>query len=169
MHSSELDEIDRRILVHLQRDARVTLVELSKTAYLSPPQCYRRIKRLEQNGIIKRCVALLDREKMGFGVMATVGLTRDKDRSQGTPSFDALLNRLPEILECYTVTGDFDYLLKVVAKDLKEFNVFLSERLLRVPGVISVRSAICLEEVKYSTALPIDLQTRRARQKGGGK
>jgi Lrp/AsnC family leucine-responsive transcriptional regulator len=79
------------------------------------------------------------------------------------------LNRLPEILECYTVTGDFDYLLKVVAKDLKEFNVFLSERLLRVPGVISVRSAICLEEVKYSTALPIDLQTRRARQKGGGK
>jgi Lrp/AsnC family leucine-responsive transcriptional regulator len=169
MHSSKLDEIDRRILIHLQRDARATLVKLSKIAYLSSPQCYRRIKRLEQNGIIKRCVALLDREKMGFGVMASVGLTRDKEHSPATPSFDTLLNRLPEVLECYTVTGDFDYLLKVVAKDLKEFNVFLNERLLKIPGVVSIRSAICLEEIKYSTVLPIDLQTRRAQKGDGGK
>lgn len=169
MHPDDLDEIDRRILVHLQRDARATNVVLSESAFLSPPQCYRRIKRLEQKGIIKRCVALLDREKMGFGVMAMVSLTRDKERSEGTPSFDKLLNRFPEVLECYSVTGDFDYLLKVVAKDLKEFSVFLGEKLLKVPGVVSVRSAVCLEEIKYTTGLPIELQSRRSPQKGSAE
>ncbi|GAC1623247.1 MAG: Lrp/AsnC family transcriptional regulator [Candidatus Acidiferrum sp.] len=156
MHSFSLDEIDRKILMHLQLNARATNVELSEQAHLSPPQCYRRMKRLEDEGVILHSVAILDREKMGYGVMAFVSITRDKEQYKGMRELEAVLNRFPEVLECYSLTGDYDYLLKVVAQDLKEFSTFLREKLMRAPGVVSVRSFICLEEIKCSTALPIE-------------
>jgi Lrp/AsnC family transcriptional regulator, leucine-responsive regulatory protein len=158
VHTDELtslDAIDRKILNHLQKNARATNVELSELAFRSPPQCYRRFKRLVERGVIKEFIALLDPKKVGFGVMAMVSISRDKEQFQGMQDFEKSLNRFPEILECYAVTGDFDYLLKVVAPDLKEFSTFLREKLLRVPGVTAVRSAVCLEEIKYSVALPI--------------
>lgn len=163
MHTTSVDEIDRRILLHLQKDARATNVELSEHVHLSPPQCYRRIKKLEEEGVIKKSVALLDHEVMGYGVMAFVSITRDKEEYKGMRELEAALNRFPEILECYSLTGDFDYLLKVVAPDLKEFSNFLREKLLRVPGIVSVRTFICLEEIKYSTALPIDTHPQRSK------
>ena len=163
MQPFTLDEIDRKILLHLQREARATNVELSEHVYLSPPQCYRRIKRLEDEGVIKKSVALLDHEKMGYGVMAFVSITRDKEEYKGMRELENALNRFPEVLECYSLTGDFDYLVKVVAADLKEFSTFLKEKLLRVPGIVSVRTFICLEEVKYSTALPIEAPTARGK------
>jgi Lrp/AsnC family transcriptional regulator, leucine-responsive regulatory protein len=161
MHPVSLDEIDRKILMHLQLHARATNVELSEHAHLSPPQCYRRMKRLEEEGFIQGAVAILDREKMGYGVMAFVSITRDKEQYKGMRELEAVLNRFPEVLECYSLTGDYDYLLKVVAQDLKEFSTFLREKLMRAPGVLSVRSFICLEEIKCSTALPIEGQDSR--------
>lgn len=161
MHAFSIDDIDRKILMHLQTHGRATNVELSEHAHLSPPQCYRRMKRLEDEGVIQRAVAVLDREKMGYGVMAFVSITRDKEQYKGMRELEAMLNRFPEVLECYSLTGDYDYLLKVVAQDLKEFSTFLREKLLRAPGVVSVRSFICLEEIKCSTALPIDGQDTR--------
>jgi Lrp/AsnC family leucine-responsive transcriptional regulator len=161
MHDFSLDEIDRKILMHLQLHGRATNVELSEHAHLSPPQCYRRMKRLEDEGVIHRAVAILDREKMGYGVMAFVSITRDKEQYKGMRELEAVLNRFPEVLECYSLTGDYDYLLKVVAQDLKEFSTFLREKLMRAPGVVSVRSFICLEEIKCSTALPIEGQDSR--------
>jgi Lrp/AsnC family leucine-responsive transcriptional regulator len=158
-----LDEIDRKILIHLQREARATNVELSDHVHLSPPQCYRRLKRLEDDGVIKKSVALLDREKMGYGVMAFVSITRDKAEYKGMRELENALDRFPEILECYSLTGDFDYLVKVVATDLKEFSTFLKDKLLRVPGIVSVRTFICLEEIKYSTALPVDAHMTRGK------
>lgn len=152
----QLDSIDRALLAHLQQHARASHVELSEVVHLSPPQCYRRLQRLEELGVIKGWVALLDRERLGLGIMAWVSLSRNKEQYEGMAEFEKALRRFPEILECYSVTGDFDYLLKVVTADLKEFSSFLRERLLRVPGVASVRSAMCLEEIKHSTALPLE-------------
>jgi len=95
--------------------------------------------------------------------MAFVSITRDKEEYKGMRELENALNRFPEVLECYSLTGDFDYLVKVVAADLKEFSTFLKEKLLRVPGIVSVRTFICLEEIKYSTALPIDAHTIRGK------
>lgn len=161
MQEPLLDDIDRKLLVHLQRNAAATNVELSEVAFLSPPQCHRRIKRLERLGVIKKSVVLLDRQKMGFGVVAMVSISRDKELYKGLQEIETLLNRFPEILECYSITGDFDYLLKVVAADLEEFSIFLREKLMRVPGISAVRSAVCLDEVKYSTALPIEVRSAK--------
>ncbi|MGH9542351.1 MAG: Lrp/AsnC family transcriptional regulator [Terriglobales bacterium] len=150
-----LDSIDLALLGYLQRHARASHVALSRVAHLSAPQCFRRLRRLEKLGVIQEWVALLDRERLGFGIMAWVSLSRNKEAYEAMGEFEKALRRFPEVLECYSVTGDFDYLLKVVTSDLKEFSSFLRERLLRVPGVVAVRSAMCLEEIKHSTALPL--------------
>lgn len=155
-----LDALDLTLLGHLQRHARASHVELSRVAHLSPPQCYRRLQRLRRLGVIREWVALLDRERLGFGIMAWISVSRNKDANEGMAEFERALRRFPEVLECYAVTGDFDYLLKVVTTDLKEFSGFMRERLLRVPGVLTVRSAMCLEEIKHSTALPLKADGR---------
>src|ERR1700737_2216660 len=143
MHAFSLDEIDRKILMHLQTHGRATNVELSEHAHLSPPQCYRRMKRLEDEGVIQRAVAVLDREKMGYGVMAFVSITRDKEQYKGMRELEAVLKGAPEVCRCYSLTGDYDYLLKVVAQDVKEFSTVIREKLLRRPGVVFIRSFIC--------------------------
>src|SRR5579883_2699961 len=130
-----LDDLDLTLLGHLQRHARASHVELSR-------------------------VALLDRERLGFGILAWISVSRNKDANEGMAEFERALRRFPEVLECYAVTGDLDYLLKVVTTDLKEFSGFMRERLLRVPGVLTVRSAMCLEEIKHSTALPLKADGR---------
>jgi Lrp/AsnC family transcriptional regulator, leucine-responsive regulatory protein len=157
MHPYGLDDINIRMLSHLQRDARASNIELSEVAFLSPPQCYRRVKRLEEEGFIDKFVAVLNREMVGFGVMAIVGITCNRVLHKQTEEFERTLKNLPEVLECYSVTGEFDYLIKVVAADINGFASVLKDKLQRLPGVTGVKSAVCLDNIKCSTALPIGL------------
>ncbi len=151
-----LDEIDLRILKCLQQDGRITHVELSDRVYLSAPQCYRRIRRLEKERVIDRYVSLVSAKQLGFDVMAFVSVTLDKAQYRRLDQLEKVLSNFPEVLECHAITGDHDYLLKIVARNLESYASFLNTKLMQVPGVISVRSSVRLGEVKYTTALPLD-------------
>ncbi len=155
-----MDKIDRydRILLHaLQLNARASNVELSDQASLSAPQCYRRVRRLETVGIIRGYAAQIAPAAIGLDVVAFVSLSIDREQFKKVRELEQAIRQFPEILECYTISGDFDYLLKVVATDLKSFSNFLTDRLMQVPGVSGVRSMVCLEEIKQAGALPVDL------------
>ena len=150
------DRYDRIILRTLQENGRASNVELSEKASLSPPQCYRRVRRLEADGIIRGYAAQVAPSAIGLGVVAFVSLTLDREQFKQVRQLEKAIRQFPEILECYTISGDFDYLLKVVATDLKSFSNFLSDRLMQVPGVSGVRSMVCLEEIKQPSPLPLD-------------
>jgi Lrp/AsnC family leucine-responsive transcriptional regulator len=152
----KLDRYDRTILGTLQENGRASNVELSEKASLSPPQCYRRVRRLEAEGIIRGYAAQVDPARVGFGVVAFVNLNIDREQFKQVRALEKAIRQFPEILECYTISGDFDYLLKVVASDLKSLSGFLTDRLMQVPGVSGVRSMVCLEEIKQASPLPIE-------------
>ncbi len=154
MHS--LDTLDRKILDVLQTDGRASNVEISAKVHLSAPQCFRRVRSLEERGVIRGYRADVQPEALGLGVMAYVSLTIDGGQFGRVRDIEASIRDFPQILECHTVSGDYDYLLKVVAQDLKSLSQFLTDRLMQVPGVDDVRSMICLEEVKAPAALPVD-------------
>ncbi len=151
----KLDRYDKVLLEMLQNDGRASNVELSAAANLSPPQCYRRVRRLETAGYIRGYVARLDPAALGLGVTAFVNLNLDRDQSRQARQVEQTIRQFPEIIECYTISGDFDYMLKVVAADLKSLSNFLTDRLMQVPGVAGVRSTVCLEEIKPASGLPL--------------
>lgn len=153
---NKLDKYDRILLKTLQENGRASNVELSDKASLSAPQCYRRVRRLEADGIIRGYMAQVAPAAIGLGVVAFVSLTIDREQFKKVRELEKAIHQFPEILECYAISGDFDYLLKVVATDLKSFSNFLSDRLMQVPGVAGVRSMVCLEEIKQASALPVD-------------
>jgi Lrp/AsnC family leucine-responsive transcriptional regulator len=150
-----LDRYDRILLQTLQENGRASNVELSDRASLSPPQCYRRVRRLEADGIIRGYAAQVAPSTIGLGVVAFVSLSLDREQFKQVRQVEQAIRQFPEILECYAISGDFDYLLKVVAVDLKSFSNFLTDRLMQVPGVSGVRSTVCLEEIKPPSPLPL--------------
>lgn len=152
----ELDNIDLRILNCLQRNGRLSNVEVSECVHLSAAQCCRRIQMLEREGVITGYAAILNREELGFGVLAFVNVTFDKAQYRRLAELLRVINDCPEVLECHAVAGDYDYLLKIVTRDLKAYASFLNTKLMRAPGVISVRSVVCLGVVKSTTSLPTD-------------
>lgn len=149
---TSLDAIDRKILRTLQADGRASNVELAHEVHLSAPQCFRRVRALEERGVIRGYAAQVSPEALGLGVTAFVSLNIDKFTQ--VRNIEARIRDYPQILECHTVSGDSDYLLKVVAKDLKSLSQFLTDRLMQITGVANVRSMICLEEVKPTSPLP---------------
>lgn len=151
----KFDKYDRIILQALQENGRASNVELSEKANLSPPQCYRRVKRLETEGVVRGYAAQVAPAAIGLDVIAFVSITIEREQSKKVRELEKAIRQFPEILECYTISGDFDYLLKVAAADLKSFSNFLTDRLMQVPGVAGVRSMVCLEEVKPTSPLPI--------------
>lgn len=155
MQSIELDVIDRKILAELQRNGRATNVELAERVHLSPAQCYRRQKRLEETGLVRKYVAELDAGKLGFTVTAFVSVTIANGPYKQPQRFQHAIAGIPEIQECHTVTGEADYLLKVVAPDLKAFSGFLMERLTKLFDITNTTSMVSLEELKQTSALPI--------------
>lgn len=155
MYIDTLDVIDRRILAELQRNGRATNVELAERVHLSPAQCYRRQKRLEESGLVRDYVAQLDAGKLGFTVTAFVSVQIANGPYKQPHRFQAAIAGIPEIQECHTVTGEADYLLKVVAPDLKAFSSFLMERLTKLFDITNTTSIMSLEELKRTTALPI--------------
>ncbi len=154
--TEDLDTIDRRIVECLQRDGRATNVQLSAQVHLSPAQCLRRVRSLEQRGVIRGYTALVDPDRLGLAVSAYVSIAIGREESKRAREVEQLINDFPEIVECHAISGDFDYMLKVVARDLKALSEFLTDRLLQLQGVAGVRSAICLEEIKPQSPLPVD-------------
>lgn len=156
----ELDAKDLRILELLQLDGRASHAQLSEVAHLSAPQCFRRVKRMEEAGLIEGYRAMIDRERIGLGVMAFVSVTLGGGRSQDVDKFRKVVANIPEILECHVVTGEADFLLKVVAADLQTFSTFLLERLAQSFDSVTTRSEVSLEQVKSTTALPLPAASR---------
>lgn len=150
-----MDDIDRKLLLALQADGRATAQTLSEAVHLSASQCQRRIRRLEDEGIIRDTRAILDPARIGLAVMAIVSVSLVRHGTDPARAFREAVDEAPEILECYAVTGESDYALKVVTTDLQAFAAFLRERMLSLPVVASVRTNVLLEELKSTTALPL--------------
>ncbi len=155
MYDLDFDQIDRRILGFLQEHGRASNLELAEAASLSPAQCHRRHRRLEERGFIARYETRLDAARLGLSVVAFIHVAMEKGHIRDLPKFTDVIVDLPEILECYSVTGDFDYVIKVIARDLKALSRFLMEKLMRLPGVNGVRSSVCLDEIKCTSSLPL--------------
>ena len=155
MYDLDLDRIDRRILEHLQGHARASNLELAAAASLSPAQCLRRHRRLEEAGFVGRYETRLNAARLGLTVVAFIHVSMERSHVRELQKFKDLLANLAEVQECYSVTGDFDYMLKVVARDLPSLSRFLMDTLMRLPGVAAVRSSVCMDEIKCTSALPL--------------
>lgn len=156
MSQNELDATDRQILSILQRDARLPNTELADEIGLTPAPTLRRVRRLEEEGIIQRYVALLDQKKVGRDLMVLVRVTLDKQTKQGFEDFELKMQSRPEVLECFLCLGDIDYLLKVCVPDLDAYQHFLVNTLAAIPGVRNTASTIVVKQAKYTTSLPLD-------------
>jgi Lrp/AsnC family leucine-responsive transcriptional regulator len=152
---ADLDVFDLRLLAALQTDGRAAASALADRVGLSPSQISRRLARLEEDGVIERYAALLKPEAVGLSVLAFSNVSLERHAEDLVHGFEAAVMNWPEILECYSVTGEADFVLRIVAGDLKAFADFLMLRLLRIPGVRSARSSIVLHRIKQTTALPL--------------
>jgi Lrp/AsnC family leucine-responsive transcriptional regulator len=150
-----LDRTDVRILDVLQSEGRLTNQEVAERVALSPSPCLRRIKRLEERGVIQRYVALLDPEPLGLGLLAYVSVKLEKRGKMPMDEFGARVQAWPEVLACYAMTGEMDYLLSVRVENLQHFSSFVMGQLLRQPGVVDVKSSFALQKIKDTTALPL--------------
>ncbi|MCB1698578.1 MAG: Lrp/AsnC family transcriptional regulator [Pseudomonadales bacterium] len=153
----KLDRIDRRILEAMQRNGRVSNLELAEQVGLSPTPCSRRVKRLEESGIIRRHVTLLNQSMLGLKLTAYIGISMDRHTPDRFEAFEAEVARYPEVMECSVVTGQSsDYLLKAVVPDMEYYEKFLLGRLTRIAGVTGVHSSFELRRVVHRTELPLD-------------
>lgn len=150
-----LDEIDRRILVELQRDGRLTNHDLAGRIGVSASPCWRRVRALEEAGVIKGYAALVDPGALGLNVSVFTQVSLERQEKKALQVFEAAVGEWPEIMECYLMTGDADYLLRVVVPDLAAYERFLMARLTRIRGIASIKSSFALRSVKYRTDLPI--------------
>lgn len=152
----KLDAIDRRILRQLQRDATQSLVELADAAGISQTACWRRIKRLEQDGVIQRRVTLLSHQALGLGLIGFV-MIRTSNHSDGwLEKFAAGVRAIPEIIEFHRMAGDVDYLLKIVAPDIAGYDA-IYKKLIKVAELSDVSASFSMEQIKYTTELPLDI------------
>ncbi len=150
-----LDEIDRKILTLLQQDSRLTLQEIADKVGLSPSPCHRRIRLLEERGIIAGYTATVDQRAVGLPVSVFVSIKLARQKEEDLQRFAKAVATWPEVLECYLMTGHRDYLLRVVVFDLAAYERFLKQKLTRVDGISSIESSFALDQIKYATALPL--------------
>jgi Lrp/AsnC family leucine-responsive transcriptional regulator len=151
----KLDDIDRRLLSTLQENGRLPVTDLAEKVGLTTSPCLRRLKILEQAGIIRGYAAHVDQQKVGLPVSVFVSVKLEMQREEALERFEATIRECPEVMECYLMTGSRDYLLRVVAQDLAAYERFLKQTLTRIDGVASIESSFALAQVKYSNALPI--------------
>jgi len=155
MTRANLNRLDRRILEILQADGRLTNLELAGRVNLSPSACLRRVRALEESGVIRRYAAIVDPARVGLGLRAYVNVKLEKRGRMPTDAFAKVVREWPEVVSCHSLTGDMDYLLAVHVEDLEHFSRFVMDFLLKHPGVLDVKSSFVLEEVKETTALPL--------------
>jgi DNA-binding Lrp family transcriptional regulator len=151
----DLDAIDLRILGALQENARIANTELAVAVGLSPAPCLRRVRALEERGVIRKHVSLVSPAAVGLPVSVFVSISLERQVEEALKRFERVILARPEVMECYLMTGDADYLLRVVCADLGAYERFVLDHLTKVPGVSSIRSSFALKQVKYSTALPL--------------
>ncbi len=145
---------DRRILAELQRDSRLTMQEIAARVGMSSSACWRRVKNLEETGVIDRYAAIVNTQKAGFGLSSVVHVSLARHEQKHVEHFIREVLRHPEVLECFATSGEADFHLRVVVEDIDAYNRFLDEFIFKLPGVSQVRSNIVLKEIKADTALP---------------
>ena len=150
-----LDEIDRKILRALQQDGRMTIADLAAKVGLSPSPCLRRVRMLEDAHVIARYVAVVDQDRVGLPISVFASIKLDKQREEALNRFGKAIEKWPEVLECYLMTGPRDYLLRIVVEDLAAYERFLKQKLTKLDGIASIESSFALEQVKYTNVLPI--------------
>lgn len=155
MPNQALDEIDLRILHHMQKDARLSNVDLADRVGLSPSPCLRRVRRLEEGGVISGYMTFVDQTKVGLPVSVFVSVALKEQSEAALEEFEQAIDTLPEVMECYLMTGTSDYLLRVVTKDLSDYERFLKHNLTSIPAIASIQSSFALKQVTYRTALPL--------------
>ena len=151
----ELDRFDRLILAQLQKDGRTSNVQLASMVNLSESACLRRVRALEQSGLIERYVALLSQKDAGLSGTVFVHIALRREEQSELAAFEAAVQAIPEIMECYLMTGEFDYLLRVVVSDMADFERLHNEGLTRLPGVSRVNSSVAIRTVTKKTELPL--------------
>ncbi|TDR93397.1 Lrp/AsnC family transcriptional regulator [Enterovirga rhinocerotis] len=155
MPKHDLDEIDRKIVAALQQDGRMTSIELAERVGLSPSPCARRVRLLEAAGIITGYVALVDQVAVGLPISVFASIKLERQREEELDRFADAVSRWPEVVDCYLMTGQRDYLMRIVVQDLEAYERFLKEKLTRLDGVASIESSFALGQLKRSHALPI--------------
>ena len=150
-----MDEIDRKILRLLQRDAHMTAQAIGEAVGLSPSPCLRRIRILEERGVIRGYVALVDQKEVALPVSVFVSVKLERQREEELEAFNAAVTQWPEVVEAYLMTGQQDFLLRVVVADLDAYERFLKTRLTRVEGVASIQSSFALGQIKHTNVLPL--------------
>jgi Lrp/AsnC family leucine-responsive transcriptional regulator len=150
-----LDDFDLKILKEVQRDGAITHARLAEQVHLSASQCARRVQRLENLGVIDRYTAVLSRDRLKLGVTAYVMVSLSSHSAENLEGFRSLIMGLPEVLDCAKITGDADYLVKMITTDLARYNSIITENFLRAVEVSKVRSSIVLEELKSTFEMPL--------------
>lgn len=151
----KLDPIDLKILAVLQKDGRTTMQDLADRVGLSLSPCHRRVRLLESSGVIKHYAAMADQKALGLHVSVFISIKLARQKEEDLKRFEKAIAGWNEVLECYLMTGNRDYLLRVVAVDLSAFERFLKTKLTRLEGIASIESSFALSQVKYSSALPV--------------
>lgn len=150
-----LDTIDLRILDQLQKDSAMTNVELAKRVHLSPSPCLARVKALESAGVIQRYVALVSATSLGLGLNVFVSISLKDQSKASLVEFERRIAEHDEVMECYLMTGDSDYLIRIAVADMAALERFILEQLTPIPGIEKIRSSFALKQVRYKTALPL--------------
>jgi len=155
----QLDAIDLRILAQLQQDGSLTNVELARRVHLSPSPCLARVKALEAAGVIERYVALANAKALGLGLNVFINISLKSQAKEALADFEHRIAEHDEVMECYLMTGDSDYLIRVAVPDIAALERFILEQLTPIPGIEKIRSSFALKQVRYKTALPLPLRS----------
>ena len=151
----QIDTIDFRILTELQNDGSLTNVELARRVHLSPSPCLTRVKALEAAGVIRQYVALADPKALGLGLSVFISISLKAQSKEALAAFEQRIAEHDEVMECYLMTGDSDYLIRVAVADIAALEKFILEQLTPIPGIEKIRSSFALKQVRYKTALPL--------------
>ena len=155
MSKKNLDTTDINILKHIQENAKLSNVQLAERVHLSPSPCLARVRGLEKQGIISRYVTLLNPQTLGLNVSVFIQITLEKQAKKELDRFESAIRKRSEVMECYLMTGESDYLLRVLVPDVQALEHFIINELTRISGIANIRSSVALKQVKYETALPL--------------
>ncbi|WP_439685496.1 Lrp/AsnC family transcriptional regulator [Cupriavidus oxalaticus] len=155
MSNADLDATHLKILDALQRDASLTNVQLAERVNLSASPCLARVRALEERGVIRQRVTLLDPQQLGLNVNVFIHVSLERQARTGLDAFERAVRALPDVMECYLMTGDADYMIRAVLPDVQAVERLVVDEITRIPGVASIRTSFALKQVLYSTALPL--------------
>lgn len=154
-HTMQLDSVDLRILAQLQQDGSLTNVELARRVHLSPSPCLARVKAMEAAGVIRQYVALADPKAVGLGLNVFISISLKEQSREALAAFERRIAEHDEVMECYLMTGDSDYLIRVAVADMEALERFILNQLTPIAGIEKIRSSFALKQVRYKTALPL--------------